>query len=149
MASWKRTLGLMIAVAAIPWFLGGCPSSYGNATLRVVNDSPVPLVEVYVSRTTDDDWGENQLTSDIPGYGERDITDIPPGNYDLLAIDEDGGYAELYDVELDAGVVSEWTITDAKDGSGKDSEVQQKVDLGQSVEGDIYHESAPGLNPKN
>ncbi len=82
------------------------------ATLTLVNDSSLEICYVYVSPTTEDEWGDDWLGAQetiLPG-DSRDFQ-VLAGSYDLLAADCDGNALdEQYGISV-AGTL-EWTLTD-------------------------------------
>lgn len=87
------------------------PPPPSTASVTVVNNTSLPLTEVYISLSTSSTWGANQITSSIPAGGSRTITSIPPGTYDLKAVAQDGSYATSMGHALAAGGTYTWTIT--------------------------------------
>ncbi|HEC24278.1 MAG TPA: hypothetical protein ENI95_15325 [Chloroflexi bacterium] len=83
-----------------------------GATMIIENASAQTVCYVYVSPTSSDTWGDDQLGPDtVIGSGERfTLTDIPPGTYDLRATDCDGNNLDLrFGVVIDASGFT-WTI---------------------------------------
>ncbi len=91
---------------------GGGGATGRPATLTLVNDSSLEICYVYVSPTTEDEWGDDWLGAQetiLPGVS-RDFQVIA-GSYDLLAADCDGNTLdEQYGISI-AGTL-EWTLTD-------------------------------------
>lgn len=81
-------------------------------SLFVINNSGLEICYLYVSPTTSDSWGDDQLGEDtIPSGSSYEIFDVPAGQYDLRAEACDGvNFAENYGADLSSGDF-EWTIT--------------------------------------
>jgi hypothetical protein len=89
------------------------PTAVPGASLVIENTGNQTVCYVYLSLTTDTEWGPDQLgESDvIPSGSQYTITDIPPNTYDLRATDCDGNDLALeYGVAFDASGYT-WTIT--------------------------------------
>jgi hypothetical protein len=62
-----------------------------TATLLVDNTSSITVCYLYVSLTTDTEWGGDQLEDDVIMAGDTyELWGIPPGSYDLKVADCDG-----------------------------------------------------------
>ncbi|MFA5021381.1 MAG: hypothetical protein WC517_05010 [Patescibacteria group bacterium] len=88
-------------LAAVLVGLTGCPASLNSILLTNLSDDIV--VNVFLSPSSSDDWGVDQL----PGYiypGDSFLLhSIPNGVYDLLIIAADGSYWEKYGISLYGG----------------------------------------------
>jgi len=91
------------------------PVESGLGSVDIVNNSSSKTIcYVYISSTTSDSWGDDQLGSDntvAPGQTFT-ITDVPVGTYDLRADDCDN--TEI-DSEMGVEITAEgitWTFTD-------------------------------------
>jgi hypothetical protein len=88
------------------------PTDAPGADLVIENTGNITVCYVFISLTTDTEWGPDQLgESDvIPSGSQFTITDIPPGSYDLRATDCEGNDLALeYGVTFDATGYT-WTI---------------------------------------
>jgi hypothetical protein len=62
------------------------PTVVSTVTLEIINDSGTDIWYVYLSPSTSDLWGDDQLGGDFIADGERlTLTDIPFGTYDVRA----------------------------------------------------------------
>lgn len=102
------------------------PSSLGSGSstsgLDIVNESNVEICALFVTPSTSEEWGDNQIGSTgAVAQGETfTLTDIPVGTYDLLAEDCQGnGLAQEFDV-----VFTEEGITWTLSGDIEESTVQ-------------------------
>jgi hypothetical protein len=98
----KRLLlaALLVAVTAI--------ASAGQ--LRVVNNSDWDIHYLYLSPTSDSNWGPDQIPGHIiPSGGSHVLTGIACGRYDIKIVDEVEDECEIRDVRLCGN--DTWTIT--------------------------------------
>jgi len=97
---------LLAAFSLLMAALSGCSLAL-DATLDVHNDSGTDIYYLYVSPSSSDTWGSDQLGSTILFTGDTfTVTDIPPGSYDILALDDsDNTVHEEYGLYLDSGEV--------------------------------------------
>lgn len=88
--------------------------------LLVINDTGQDVCYVYISQTTDPDWGEDWLGSDEilqPG-GERTF-EVEPGTWDMLATDCSGNeVASQYAVVVTADLVWQLSATGGGQAGG-------------------------------
>ncbi|MDY6876577.1 MAG: hypothetical protein SWK90_10320 [Chloroflexota bacterium] len=82
-----------------------------TAMLEIINDSGADIWYVYLSPSTSDLWGDDQLGGYAIADGESfTLTDIPFGTYDVKAEDADYDIIEFWlDVEFDGPMT--WTVT--------------------------------------
>lgn len=81
------------------------------ATLVIVNNSSASICRFYISSSSEEGWGPDQLEgATIPPGADHRITNIPPDLYDLLAETCDGQSVEDYGIEI--MTLFTWTITD-------------------------------------
>lgn len=82
----------------------------GLASLEIVNESEDTIVELYISPSTSDTWGEDWLGGTPIASGETYVlTDINSGVYDIKATDAEGDLIEsVYQVALQGDQI--WTI---------------------------------------
>jgi len=92
---------------------GGGEASTGGETssVLIVNDSDYAIFYLYMSPTSQETWGPDQLGSEIidSGGGSFTLTGIPCDSYDVRLVDEDDDecIVPAVDVCADAG----WHIT--------------------------------------
>lgn len=83
----------------------------GGGTISLLNRSRWEIHYVYLSASSQRDWGPDRLGDSIlyPGQ-DLELYDMPCGTYDVRLIDEDSDVCELYEVDLcgDEG----WLIDD-------------------------------------
>jgi hypothetical protein len=82
-----------------------------KANVKVVNKSDWEIHHFFLSSTTDDDWGPDQLGENVIGTDEAfTLKSIPCDAYDVMLVDEDGDECVVEDVDLCGGSET-WTIT--------------------------------------
>jgi hypothetical protein len=80
--------------------------------IKIVNKSSWQLHHVYLSSSTNDKWGPDQLTETIVEPGDSfTITSIPCDNYDIKVVDEDGDACVVADVRFCEDDLV-WNLTD-------------------------------------
>jgi len=84
-----------------------------KASIKIVNNSKWEIHHLYLSSTTDRQWGPDQLGDEIieAGGGKYTLTDIDCDKYDIRVVDEDGDECVINDVSL-CGDEMVWKITD-------------------------------------
>ena len=87
------------------------PSSSGT-TLTLVNDSSATVCYVYISPTTDDSWGDDQLgDTETISPGSQRTFNLTPGTYDLRADDCSNNTLDTqWEVEINGNI--DWTLSD-------------------------------------
>lgn len=101
-----------VTLGAFTWTVGSAAAGPGS-TLTITNNTASTVCYVYISETTSDQWGPDQLGegNTIAAGATFDITDIPAGTYDLKATDCDNTtLAEQYGVNLTGGDFT-WTLS--------------------------------------
>ena len=87
---------------------GAIYNHYGTVTIQ--NSSAWSIYELYVSPTTDDAWGDDQLGTEVISTGESfDLTRVPCGSYDVKLVDEDSDVCVLNAVDI-CGKSNTWVI---------------------------------------
>ena len=82
----------------------------GHYTLLIENDSRYDIYYLYMSRTLEDNWGSDQLGSEVLDSGETfALGNIPAGEYDLKFVDEDDDACVLNDIAIIND--TEWHLT--------------------------------------
>jgi hypothetical protein len=101
-----KKLGILFTSLIIAFVFVGCDFGLSKdedkdesctATFTLVNDTISTIYFLYISPSSSDTWGANQLGTDIlyPGYSKK-ITDIPaPETYDYKAV-RSSDYAYVY-----------------------------------------------------
>lgn len=75
-----------------------------KGAISIHNGYEYSLWYIYLSSTSDSDWGPDQLRSSTILPGARfTITDIPAGRYDMKAVARDGAVAYVWDFRVVAG----------------------------------------------
>lgn len=97
---------------------GGETGATGGINMVVDNQSGVSICYLYITEADNPEWGDDQLgASDVvPSGSTYNITDIPPGTYDLLAEDCDHNVISWnYQVTLNAGDTPTLTVSGSPD----------------------------------
>lgn len=82
----------------------------GHYTLLIENDSRYDIYYLYMSRTLEDNWGSDQLGSEVLDSGESfALGNIPAGEYDVKFVDEDDDACVLNDIAIIHD--TEWRLT--------------------------------------
>ena len=83
-----------------------------HATVKVINQSKWEIHHLFLSSSTDDEWGEDQLGEEVLAKGDSiTLTDIDCDTYDIKVVDEDGDECIIEEVDL-CRDNSYWKITD-------------------------------------
>jgi hypothetical protein len=113
----RRSLRLLISCAALLAVvsLAGATRSVEaakkRATVTVVNKSSWVITHFFLSSSSEDEWGPDQLGRDVIGTGESfKLTDIPCDTYDVRLVDEDDDECIVMDVDI-CGGNDRWEIT--------------------------------------
>ena len=100
------------AVAAIVVCALAAPAFAEKATVKVINQSKWEIHHLFLSSSSDEEWGPDQLEDEILTKGDQiTLTDIPCDEYDIKVVDEDGDECIIEAVEL-CGQNAYWKITD-------------------------------------
>jgi hypothetical protein len=100
-----------VAAAFVLATLAGCNLFQG--TISVQNSSGYTVIAVFISPSTDSNWGDNWLdTSILPGASVQ-IDSFCADTYDLMAMEPGGGGWLAFGLEVKAGSSYYWTLTDA------------------------------------
>jgi hypothetical protein len=103
-----RKLSLLWIVAIAFAF----PAFADKATVKVINQSKWEIHHLYLSPTSDEAWGPDQLEDEILAKGDTlTLTGIPCDEYDIKVVDEDGDECIIEAVDL-CRDASYWKITD-------------------------------------
>lgn len=88
---------------------GGKKGKKSDVTIK--NKSKWEIHHLFLSSTSDDEWGPDQLGDEVIGTGESFLLhSIPCDSYDVKLVDEDGDECEVEDIELCASSET-WSIT--------------------------------------
>ena len=104
--SGSYTLDLQFSEGTIPTGSQDNPPTGGDTLLVSVRSyAENDICEVYISPTTDDEWGTNLLDEALT-YGNYIDLEMSPGTYDVLAVGCDGAEIEQYelDINVDADI---------------------------------------------
>lgn len=72
-----------------------------NSDFIVTNNSYWTIDQMYLSPTSNDAWGDDQLESEIiPSYSKYELKAVPCDVYDIKFLDEDGDECILVGVEI-------------------------------------------------
>ncbi len=104
-----ETYGLDLSQSGI-WELVPTQSTTGEVTLTVVNAADTPICYILISPSDSEEWGEDWLgPEEILQSGAARAFELPPGTYDLAALDCDQNFlSETYGVDINEG--TEWRI---------------------------------------
>lgn len=98
-------LCLLAAAFALPAFAE-------KATVKVINQSKWEIHHLFLSSSSDEEWGPDQLGEDVLTKGDSiTLTDIDCDTYDVKVVDEDGDECIIEEVDL-CKDHSYWKITD-------------------------------------
>ena len=75
--------GALAVLALAGVVFAGCPCSN---TVRLHNDSLLPVVEVHVKFQSQDDYGDNLLDGTILPTETEPVGDFAPGSYDVKVV---------------------------------------------------------------
>lgn len=108
-----RSMNCAIAVC-LGFFLSlPAAAAPGDSDVTIKNDSSWVLTELYLSSVDDEEWGPDQLGTQVVGSEEEfTLTDVPCDIYDIRLVDEDDDVCILNDVKLCANA-AEWHIRDS------------------------------------
>jgi len=107
-----QLLSLAIVVAAIG--LAAPAQAAKKARIKIINQSKWEIHHLYLSPTTEEKWGPDQLGDEVVGTNESfTLTSIECDDYDIRVVDEDGDECVIEDVHL-CGDASVWRITDKR-----------------------------------
>lgn len=101
----KLLLALVLCSLAAPVFAG-------DATVKIINQSKWEIHHIFLSASTEDEWGPDQLDDEILTKGDSlTLTGIDCDLYDIKVVDEDGDECIIEEVDL-CNDNSYWKITD-------------------------------------
>jgi hypothetical protein len=83
-----------------------------RADVKIINQSKWEIHHIYLSSSSDESWGEDQLEDEILAKGEYlQLSNIPCDLYDIKVVDEDGDECVIEEADL-CRDSSYWKITD-------------------------------------
>ena len=101
----KVIVALLLSALALPAFAK-------NATVKIINQSKWEIHHLFLSSSTEEEWGPDQLEDEILTKGDSiTLTSIPCDEYDIKVVDEDGDECIIEVVEL-CNEDAFWKITD-------------------------------------
>ncbi len=90
-------LRVAFAVAAACFAL----SASAGSQIQIHNQSSWTINELYLSPTSVEEWGPDQLGENVVEPGQYvDFSSVPCGDYDIRLVDEDGDVCIVRDVRL-------------------------------------------------
>lgn len=110
----KLHLAFAVAVlAVVATFTVSTPASAADkASVKIKNNSKWAIHHLYLSSTSDEKWGPDQLGDEVINTGESfTLKNIDPDKYDVKLVDEDGDECVVGGVPLSGGT-DVWNITD-------------------------------------
>lgn len=106
---WMMGVALSVALAIGPIVVRA--GAY-DSVVKIVNQSLWDIHELYLSSTSDEEWGPDQLGDAVVASGDSfELHDIPCDDYDVRIVDEDGDSCVVGGVTLCADNDA-WVITD-------------------------------------
>lgn len=108
--SFSRILTVFLVLSVS---LGVAFAAQKKSKVKIVNKSDWTIVELYMSPTDDNEWGEDLLEKHVIKPGENfTLTDIPCDSWDVKLVDEDKDVCVVEDVNMCAD--KETWIIDSK-----------------------------------
>jgi hypothetical protein len=104
-----------------------------RASVKITNRSDWEIHHLFLSVTSEDAWGPDQLGEEVIGTGDSfTLTNIPCDSYDVKLVDEDGDECVVEDVDI-CGSDEGWKITNddllACEASEKKSAAQTRCPI--------------------
>jgi hypothetical protein len=97
----KNILAVSFALVALLASALPVAAQSSRYSLRMQNNTGYDIYQVRLSSVSDDTWHRDLLGSGVFGDGTSfTITQIAPGNYDVLFVDEDGDACQLHNVAI-------------------------------------------------
>ena len=89
----RFAIGLAAACASL--------GALAGSTVQIHNESSWDIHELYISPTSEEEWGSDLLGSNIVQTGQyAELTDVPCADYDVRIVDEDGDVCVVAEVAL-------------------------------------------------
>ncbi len=93
--------------------LASAPALSSAATVEFVNQSSWDIYEIYLSPSSESSWGDDYLERDVLSKGDSlTITDVDPGSWDVMVVDEDGDKCVIEGVKFSRNDRDRWVIKD-------------------------------------
>lgn len=93
----KKRLALALALSASLSF-----PAFGH-TIKLVNQTGWDIYAIFMSPTSQDDWGDDYLGDEILETGDSlTLTDVSSGKRDLRIVDQDGDECVVTDIHITA-----------------------------------------------
>lgn len=87
------------------------PAFASAANVVFVNSSSWEIHEIYFSAASQKNWGEDHLGNEVLENGDSlTLSNVEPGTWDVMVVDEDGDKCVLEDVSIDSS--DKWVIKD-------------------------------------
>lgn len=88
------------------------PAAAVEVDVVLINKSDWDIHHLFLSPTSDDDWGSDQLGEHVleAGGGQFTLTGVPCSEFDVKLIDEDGDECVVPEVPI-CGDDEKWVIT--------------------------------------
>ena len=107
-ASLSVVVGCILAAQLLALPAWGADTT-SNVTVK--NRSDWEVHELYLSPTSEDEWGPDQLGEEVLGTGDSiTLTNVPCNVWDVMVVDEDGDECVIEQVELCAHEAV-WNLT--------------------------------------
>ena len=104
------SLAILVSFAALAPTVAAAPKK--KASVKIINQSKWEIHQLYLSSSSEESWGPDQLGEHVLTKGdEYTLTNIPCDDYDIKVVDEDGDECVIEEVRL-CGDESYWKITD-------------------------------------
>ena len=111
----NRTFWVIAALVSmlVGGVLGSATTAEEATRVRIVNGlGRWNIHDVYISPSSSDNWGENDLVSgQILRAGESITRTVDPGDYDLKCEDNEEDEYTRYEVCIPRGMLVEWRVT--------------------------------------
>ncbi|MBI2434234.1 MAG: hypothetical protein HYV26_15365 [Candidatus Hydrogenedentes bacterium] len=102
-------VGFMVLLAGLMILGAGCFHLTG--IFRILNQTAQAVIELNISPTTNDQWGENWLDAPLAAGAQIDL-EAREGSYDIRAIFADNQEATQWDVALEGNSTVTVTLND-------------------------------------
>lgn len=92
----KKAFVLALAMTA-----GLSLPAFADNTIELINETGWDIHEIFMSPSSQDDWGDDYLGEEILETGDSlTLTDVSSGHWDLRIVDMDGDECVLSDVHI-------------------------------------------------
>lgn len=82
----------------------------GTGTVAVFNNAPVSVTGVFLTPSTSNTWGPNQIVTPIAPGQTLPLVGVGPGTYDLRATFSDGSFFDVLSFPVAAGATTPVTV---------------------------------------